>query len=203
MLLDGKLREACLRSPFDRMYRDVQRFIFNEPKKYVLTVPNSEVVRLQLPLEINGPLEEIIWCIRRKDVNVNNEWNNYSNRLESEYNPIFRPFQSMLVHGSLQVNGLSILEADGDYFRREIAKHHRGGIIAYNSFVYGYTFAQEPGRQDPTGWMNASRSSDIRLRLDIRPPGGSEDLEFEVLVYCISLNWVRFENGIVNKVFSS
>jgi hypothetical protein len=37
----------------------------------------------------------------------------------------------------------------------------------------------------------------------VSPPRGTEDLEFEVLVYCISMNWLRFENGLVNKIFSS
>jgi hypothetical protein len=46
--------------------------------------------------------------------------------------------------------------------------------------------------------MNASRSTDVRLRIDV-----NEEAEFEVLVYSIALNWVRFENGIANKLFSS
>jgi hypothetical protein len=202
-LLDGKLRQACLRVPFDRLFREVQIFKFTEPIKYIDTVTSNDTVRLQLPIEVNGPVEEILWFIRRKAVSLNNEWNNYSNRIESEYNSIYRPFESMLVYGRIQVNGSPLIEAEGDYFRRDAAKRHRGGIVAYDNFAYGYCFAQSPGLQNPSGWINASRTSDVRLRLDIRPPGGSQDLEFEVAVYSISLNWVRFENGIANKVFSS
>jgi hypothetical protein len=109
----------------------------------------------------------------------------------------------MLQHAVLQVDGTSLIDATGDYFRRDVAKRHKGGIVAYNSFLYGYSFAQNPGLQNPSGWMNASRSSDVRLRLDIRPPEGNQTLEFEVVVYSIAFNWVRFENGIANKVFSS
>jgi hypothetical protein len=144
-----------------------------------------------------------VWFIRRKAVSINNEWLNYSNRIESEYNPIFRPFESMLVEATLQVNGITLVQQDGEFFRRQVAQRHRGGIVAYNNFVYGYSFAETPGRQNPTGWMNASRSSDVRLRMDIRPPGGSEDLEFEVVVFALTINWVRFQDGIANKVFSS
>jgi hypothetical protein len=166
-------------------------------------------VRLVLPLEVNGPVEEIIWFIRRKAVSVNNEWTNYSNTIEVEYDgtltspPVFYPLQSMLVSATLQVNGIQLIQAEGDFFRRETANQHRGGIVAYSSFIYGYVFSQTPGLQNPGGWMNSSRSTDVRLRVDIRPPGGAEDLEFEIAVYCISLNWVRFENGIANRVFSS
>lgn len=202
-LVEGKLRHALLKAPFERMYRELQTFRFSEPKKYIATIPSSGIVSLQLPVEVNGPIEEFIWFIRRKAVSVNNEWNNYSNRLESEWDATFRPFQSMLVGASIQVNGMTIVQQDGDYFRRQISKRHRGGIVAYNQFIYGYCFSQTPGRQNPGGWMNASRSTDVRLRMDIRPPGGSEDLEFEVVVFSLAINWVRFENGIANKVFSS
>lgn len=203
MLVDGKLRHALLKAPFERMYRDVATFRFAEPKKYTINTPSAGVVRLQLPVEINGPLEQLIWFIRRKAVNVNNEWTNYSNCIESEYNEMFRPFESMLVEANLQVNGMSIVQQNGEFFRTQVAQRHRGGIVAYNNFVYGYSFAETPGRQNPTGWMNASRTSDIRLRMDIRPPGGSEDLEFEVVVFALTMNWVRFENSIANKVFST
>jgi hypothetical protein len=203
VLVDGKLRQAMLHSPFDRLYRDVQTFRFDEPKKYVVNTPSQGVVSLQLPLEVNGPIEEFIWFVRRKAVSVNNEWTNLSNRLESEYNAVFRPFESMLVGATLQVNGIELIQADGEFFRKQAAKRHKGGIVAYNNFVYGYAFSQTPGQQNPGGWMNASRSQDVRLRVDVRPPGGAEDLEFEVVVFSIALNWVRFQNGIANRVFSS
>ena len=201
MLTDGKLRTALLKAPFERVFREVQSFRFSEPKKYVVN-SGAGMVRLQLPLEVNGPLEEIIWIVRRKAVSLNNEWTNYSNTLESEWTS-YMPGQSMLDYASIQVNGMPMIEANGDFFRRNIAKAHKGGITSYNSFLYGYTFASSPGQHNPSGWINTSRSSDVRLRIDVHPPGGGEDLEFEVLVYCVALNWVRFENGIANKLFSS
>jgi len=201
MLTDGKLRTALLKAPFERIFREVQSFRFSEPKKYVVN-SGGGIVYLQLPIEVNGPLEEIIWVIRRKAVSLNNEWTNYSSALESEWT-MYAPGESMLHYGAIQVNGMTMIEAHGDYFRRNIAKAHKGGITSYNSFLYGYTFANSPGEHNPSGWINTSRSSDVRLRIDVQPPNGAEDLEFEVLVYCIGVNWVRFENGIANKLFSS
>ena len=29
-----------------------------------------------------------------------------------------------------------------------------------------------PGKHDPSGWFNASRANDVRLRLRLSPPGG-------------------------------
>ena len=213
MVVEGKLRKAMIHAPFERMYRELQTFRFTEPKKYVVNTPASGTVRLQFPIEVNGPVEEFIWFIRRKGVAVNNEWTNYSNRLESEIfapnSDIYYPLQSMLVSATIQVNGITLIEAEGEHFRRQIAKRHRGGIVAYNSFVYGYSFAQNPGQQNPSGWMNASRTTDVRIRMDIRPPPPDAnetdgiDMEFEVCIFSLAMNWVRFENGIVNKVFSS
>ena len=201
MLTDGKLRNALLKAPFERIFREIQFFQFSEPKKYVVN-SGGNFVSLQLPLEVNGPLEEIIWVIRRKAVGLNNEWTNYSNRLESEWS-LNTPGESMLQRATIQVNGMSMIESTGEFFRRRIAKAHKGGITSYNSFLYGYTFSNLSGEHNPSGWINASRSSDVRLRIDVQPPGGSEDLEFEVLVYCVTINWIRFENGIANKLFSS
>lgn len=202
MVVDGKLRNALLHAPFDRLQRDLHTFRFDEPKKQVVNTPSNGTVRLQLPLEINGPIEEILWFVRRKAVSINNEWTNQSNRLWFEIDSQ-NPPQSMLVAANLQVNGISLVEQDGEFFRREAAKRHRGGIASQSNFVQGQTFAQNPARQNPSGWMNASRSQDVRLRVDIKPPGGSEDLEFEVVVFVLNLNWVRFQNGIANVVFSS
>lgn len=197
VLTDGKLRNALLKAPFEKLFREVQKFDFSEPKKYVVNSGNG-LVKLQLPLEVNGPLEEIIWIIRRKAVAVNNEWTNYSNTLESETGS----YGSMLKYAALQVNGIPFIEADGNYYRRNLAKKYKGGILAYNSLIYGYSFANKPGH-NPSGWINTSRSADVRLRIDVEPPNGQEDLEFEVAVYCLGMNWVRFENGLANKLFSS
>jgi hypothetical protein len=206
IMTDGKLRTALLRAPFDRLYREVSAFMFDEPKKYVVNTGVGGTVSLQLPLEINNPVEEILWIVRRKAVSLNNEWTNYSSVIESEYNLQYNPFQSMLINASIQVNGENFVEGNERYFRREIAQAHRGGIVPYNQFVYGYSFAKRPGKQDPTGWFNASRATDVRLRLQVSPPTAltnSDDLAFEVFVWVIGMNWVRFENGIANRVFSS
>ena len=96
------------------------------------------------------------------------------------------------------------MEAEGDYFRAHIAEKHRGGITAFNNFLYGYSLARHPGEHQPSGALNASRMNTFRLILEIASPqtptGGTD--EWEVVVYCMGLNWVRFENGIVNRIFS-
>lgn len=198
-IVDGNVRSAMLRQPFETMYREVQTFYFSEPLRYVLSRSTTEhTVRIQLPLEANHPIEEILWFIRRKDVNINNEWTNYSAVLEKDYDPIYNPLTSMLLTAKVQANGIDLVEAEEGYFRHLIAKHHKGGITAYNRFIYGYPIAKHPSLHQPSGTLNASRLQTLRLTLDIQAP---QNVEWEVKVYCIGLNWLRFQNGIANRMF--
>jgi len=204
-MLDGSVRTAMLRQPFEIMHRVVQTFFFEEPLKYVVAKTTSDdVIRVQLPLEANHPIEEIVWFIRRKDVRNNNEWTNFSSVLNYQINTTFNPRQSMLVSAKVQANGIDLIEAEGEYFRQQIARHHRGGIVAYNAFLYGYPIARSPGDvHQPSGSINASRLQSLRLTLDVRPPQGpSGAVAWEVKVFCMSMNWLRFQNGICNKMFT-
>lgn len=200
-MLDGSVRRSMIEKPFEVMYREVQTFFFDEPLKYTIAKSgSSDTVSIQLPLEANHPVEEILWFIRRVDVRGNNEWTNYSNVLESEYDPIFNPKEPLLVSARIQANGIDLVHAEEQYFRNLAGLHHRGGIVSYNKFVYGYPIARHPGDQhQPSGTMNASRLHSLRLTLDVKSP--SNGSAWEVKVFCIGINWLRFQNGIANRMF--
>jgi hypothetical protein len=205
-MLDGSVRTAMIRDPFEIMHRHIQTFYFEEPLKYVVAKSSAEnVIRIQLPLEANHPIEEMFWFIRRKDVLNNNEWTNWSSVLNKDYNETFNPRQSMMVSGIIQANGITIVEAEEQFYRQVIARHHRGGIVSYNQFLYGYPFAKWPGDiHQPTGSINASRLQNLRLTLDIRPPQNPDGsaAAWDVKVFCVDLNWLRFQNGICNRMFT-
>lgn len=198
-LVDGEFRSHLLRKPFEMIHREVQTFSFDEPKKYSISKGTGDTIHVQLPLEANHPIEEIIWIVRRKDVAVNNEWTNYSDTVEADWSDSTRFLtKPLLVGASLQVNGLTMIDSDEQYFRQQIARKHRGGFAAYSQYIYGISFAERPGDHQPTGSINASRANSIRLNLEVNAPKG---VEWEVKVYCIALNWMRFENGLANAVF--
>ena len=57
-----------------------------------------------------------------------------------------------------------------------------------------------------------SRATSVQLRLTVRAPkratvegdfDESVRADWEVHAYCVGLNWLRFENGIANRIFSS
>ena len=195
-MIDGKVRDAMLNQPFEILHRQVQTFTFSEPMKYAIGKGSGDTVKIQLPLEANHPLEEIIWFIRRKDCADNNEWTNYSSVLERQYDAEYNPFDSLLVSATLQVNGITLCEAEGDYYRDLIARTHKGGYVSWSHFIYGYPFARHPGEHQPSGTLNASRVQNLRLTLEIKT-----SCEWEVKVFCIGLNWLRLQNGIANLLF--
>ncbi len=203
VVVDGLFRSALLRKPFDRLYRDVQQFVFDEPKKYTSIVSTGTHVNVQFPLECNGPIEEILWFVRRKAVSVANEWTNFNAVLQKDYDPVFQPMAPLLVSAAIQIDGITVVDEPEVYYRHHIGKAHKGGIVPYRAFVYGYSFARSPGEHNPSGWFNASRTSDVRMRLSVQPPGGGADTEWEIVVFTIGMNWVRFENGIANRVYNS
>ena len=199
-VLEGELRQGLLRKPFEMLHRELQTFSFDEPLKYTVNKRKDTIV-VQLPLEPNHPVEEMVWFIRRKGTGINNEWTNFSDKLEQEWTGANFRTNPMLVSARVQVNGILLVEADEQYFRQHIASKHKGGYVPYEKYIYGLSFAEAPGGHEPTGSINTSRANSVRLTLEVRPLQGLLDSEWEVKVFCMAINWMRYENGLANAVF--
>lgn len=199
---DGEMRKRILRDSFDSLIRTAQTFTFSEPLKYIINKSTADTIQIQLPLEVNHPMEEILWFVRRKATANNNEWTNYSAIITPEYDPIYNPRMPLLKSARIQFNGIELIQADEIWFRQHISQAHKGGIAAFNSYIYGYSFANKPGDHQPSGTANASRLQTVRLTLDITPPGGSYELDWEIKVFVTRLEWLRFQNGLANRVFA-
>jgi len=215
-LINGSLREKYLHRPFEQAVKLVQIFNFEEPLKYLVSKPNpnSDTVEIQLPLELNHPTVEILWAFRRKAVLVNNEWSNFTPAIGLQASPT-KVFPDWLDWAKIRLNGSELISAEGNWFREHIASKHRGGINSYGAYIYGYSFAMYPDEHQPSGTANMSRTTSITLNLRVKQPiqtnlaGLPTPCEFdpitvggwEVFVYAIHYNWLRFENGICNKLF--
>jgi hypothetical protein len=214
-LLDNDVRQAYIRKPFEVMYRELSPFPFSQPLKYAVAMTNASAdsVRVQLPIEPNHPVEEILWVIRRKAQVINNDWFNYWAYTEAQLsaNPNLIPFEP-LVEATIWINGKSFVQQPGQWFRQQAARRHQGGIVAYNSFIYGFSFAKNPGDYEPSGSANLSRAQSVRLDLTVKvppaaivPSGFDQDISqtWEVFVYTLGINWLRFENGMCGRLFST
>jgi hypothetical protein len=200
-LVDGSLRDKFLRNPFEQLVKLVQPFHFDEPLKYLVNKSVTDRVDIQLPLELNHPVVELLWVFRRKAVQEYNEWGNFSPMLSLEATKD-QIYPAWLHSATLRINGSEIISAEGDWFREHIANHHGGGIISYQSSIYGYSFSREPESHQPSGSMNSSRANSVTLTLSVRTPFASNN-GWEVFVYAIHYNWLRFENGMGHRMFSS
>ena len=199
---DGSIRNKILRNPFEILTRNVTTFHFAEPLKYAVNKTTLDTIQVLLPLELNHPVEEIIWFVRRKSVENNNEWTNYSAVTSYEYDATYNPTKPLLHSATIQCNGVDIVRAEEQWFRQHISLRHKGGIAAYENFIYGYSFSSTPGRHQPAGTANASRLQSIRLGLNIVPPGGGLEQDWEVKVFVLAIQWLRFQDGLTNKMYT-
>jgi len=199
---DGKIRQKILRDPFEILVRTCQTFSFDEPLKYATNKNSNDTIQVQLPLEVNHPMEEIIWFVRRKATANNNEYTNYSSVISAEYDPIYNTRKPLLHSAAIQFNGIELIASDEQWFRQHIALSHKGGAAAYDSYIYGYSFAKNPGEHQPSGTANASRLQTVRLTLDVRPPSGEFEKDWEVKIFVITLEWIRFQDGMANRMFT-
>ena len=214
VLLSDGLRKMFLQKPFEQMMKFVQIFSFEEPLKYLVSKPNAAADRvdIQLPLELNHPVTELIWVFRRKGVRINNEWGNFTVGLERE-SSASKVYPAWLDHATIRLNGQELISAEGDWFREHIASVHKSGIVSYRGNIYGYSFARQPEKHVPSGTGNMSRTTSVALTLRVRTPITTPlpaDAQFdpdvvegwEVFVFAVHYNWLRFQNGLCSRLFT-
>ena len=200
--LEGEMRDAYIQKIHQTLIEPVINISFTEPLKYAINTGSSDTITVSLPLEAaNGPVREVIWFLRRKAVSKFNSWTNYGAYLEDEVDPIYRPQRSLLTKAVLRVGSVVWADQNERWWRARGALAHSGGSVLFGSYIYAYSFAQHPEHFGPTGSINASRA-ELRLDLTIQPPDGVEDKEWEVQVFIISHNWIRFQNGMAERLFA-
>ena len=104
------------------------------------------------------------------------------------------------MHAQLQVGTAVWVDQDERWWRQRGGLTERGGIRVSGSYLYAYSFATRPDLWEPSGSIDVDRV-DVRLQLEVRPPGGIEDGEWEVVVFSVAHNWLRFQEGLAGLVF--
>ena len=173
---------------------------FSEPLTYVSGVQGLNTIKITLPLEINGATRQLLWFLRRKAVTEFNSWTNYSAVLENERDLVWNPLAPLLVHAQLQVGTAIWVDQEESWWRQRGGLKERGGIRTLGSYIYAYSFGNRPDLWRPTGSIDVDRV-DVRLLLEVKPPGGITDGEWEVVVFSVAQNWVRFQKGLAGLVF--
>ena len=148
---------------------------------------------MNFPLrEFNGPIREICFFLRRKTVWRFNEWTNYGALAEDA---IMVPQQPILVSAKLMVGNAVWRDETENWWRLEYGLEHRGGVRLTDGFVYGFVLGTLSEELQPSGTVNASRA-DMRLTLTMQAPS-----DWDVHVFGIGLNWMRFVKGLAVPLF--
>jgi hypothetical protein len=222
---EDPLRNAYMRQPLELMYDQVTHMVFDVSDKLAQSRASGgdDTVSMQLRLtELNGPIREICWFLRRKAVWQYNEWTNYGTLLEDglmetvdeTYDGVKMVLPvPLLRRARLLIDNAVWRDEEEQWWRQEYGLAHRGGIRAARGLVYGMIFGD--GREwlaedlQPAGTINSSKV-EMRLDLDIVPPlpapsecgpEGSPDNGWEVHVFASGLNWMRFVSGLVGPLF--
>lgn len=194
---EDPLRSRYLRSPLELMYEPVTYAHFDLPE----SVAGNTTATVNFPLrEFNGPIREICFFLRRKTVWRFNEWTNYGALAEDDYYPQYQgavtvPQQPILVSAKLMVGNAVWRDETENWWRLEYGLAHRGGVRLTGGFVYGFVLGTLSEELQPSGTVNASRA-DMRLTLTMQAAS-----DWDVHVFGIGLNWMRFVKGLAVPLF--
>lgn len=199
--IDGSIRQAFRDQPHELLMHTVTEIPFSEPLKYTVGIPNGDIIQIGLPLTAaNGPVRQLFWFVRRKAAGETRaDWTNYSAVLEGEEDAVFRPKRPLLRRAQLLVGTAVWADEEEAWWRTTGALPLDGGIRVSGNYLYAYNFTEKPNSWEPGGSLNASRV-DMRLNLEVQQPVGG-DKEWEVVVFVVSTNWMRFQNGLANQLF--
>jgi len=202
--LDDTLRTAY-QAPHEVLIEQVTTMNFAEPLKYSISVPSTSSILVGLPLSaLNNPLRRLFFFLRRKAVFRYNEWTNFGSRLEDEVDPIYSPQKPILRHAKLLVGTVILADQPERWWRYTGSVELPGSANLFSSYVYSIAFDGDTDTFSPQGGtLNASRT-DIRLDLEVEPPKSAVGIttEWEVVVFGVGYNWLRFQNGIANLMFT-
>jgi hypothetical protein len=203
--LDEPYRSTILREPQEIMYEPITHIRYDIPEKLANVSPGSPVDMQLFLRELNGPIRELCWFIRKKDVWQFNEWTNYGILNEQELvvqnGGIQKP---LMISARLSVGNAIWYEEPEQWWRTEYAVAHRGGVRAAKGMLYGFVFGGDAEDFQPAATVNASRTT-LRLDLTIQAPAASTsacvETGWEVHVFATGLNWLRCMNGLMAPLF--
>jgi hypothetical protein len=201
--LDNPLRQAYIERPHEILIEKVTTMRFTEPLKYTISISSADKILIGLPLtDLNGPLRRLFFFIRRKAVYRFNEWSNFGTYMQDEIDPLWNPQKPLLRHATLRVGTVKLVDQPEKWWRYSGAIGLPGSAGLYNRYIYTLALDGDGNTFGPNGGTLNSSRTDMRLDLEIQPPASLLEKEWEVVVFGVTYNWLRFQNGIANLLFA-
>jgi len=149
-------------------------------------------------LLLQNPVKELIWVIKRNDLQDRNDWNNYTN-WSDENRPIDSIDKTILLNARLSFNGIDRIEEKNSSYFNLIQPYQHHSCSPKNG-IYVYSFSIEPEKFQPSGACNMSRINNIILYLQtIFNP----DIDFICTLYAVNYNVLRIMAGMGGIAFSN
>ncbi len=205
--IDTIQREKYVKYSHEVLYKQLYINTFSEPLQYATISTGTrynDTIQFMLPLEMNGPIQDITWILRRKAVVLNNDWTTFGPVLQIDYSTyntnIVDHFEDPIMDAKILLNGIELVKKSGEEFRK---LQPQSTVASANNWIYSYSLTP--------GHINTSKIQSIQLALTIKNTlplpsyinknGFGELNGWEVFVFTDAINWLRFENKIVGRVF--
>jgi len=156
-------------------------------------------------LELQNPIKEIIWILRRRDARHYNDWANYTASQPADSS------KPILNTAKFVWNGLDRIDfKSGNYFNLlQPYTYHTG---TPRQGIYAYSFALYPEKVQPSGSFNSTMVQTIQIQLttnnftpstnQIITTNAQLDNSYNLTVYVISYNVFKIIGGKGQMTFS-
>ena len=196
----------------DYIYLDVEerrRFVSStheyliEQIQYTAPIPVAPGgTAVTLRLEFNHPIRELLWFIKRSQMDTYHDYYNFSSTsiLETGVR------KDLMADAVIQLDGYDRFDRrDAGYFRLVQPYYHHTTVPA-NLFIYNYCFALRPEELQPSGSLNASRIDNFVLQMNLVPDAvsGNPPARGNAItrVYATNHNVLRIVNGFGGLLFT-
>ena len=167
----------------------------------------------KINMTLYNPVKEIIWVLKRSDVNKYNQWFNYTNNIISDNKTLVDdichnnkskvksrdPIQpkNILKKAKISFNGI-----DRFNYKNNIFLNYLQSYLYHTSCIdgiYMFSFSLEPEKFQPSGCVNMSMINDVSLEFQTSVPPVDPEIK-SVLSDCSSTD---SDNKIVSKIRNS
>ena len=172
-----------------------RKYFAYKPLEYLIE-QTTRIERISLEqnnmieLILQNPIKEIIWFCRRNDINLNNNWFDFTDTRSTK----------ILKTAKIMFNGIDrIDEKESEYFNwLQPFQHHTG---TGKQGLYCYSFSLYPEEYQPSGSVNASRINKIQFFLKLRKTMDSS-YKYDVVFYVINYNILKVMSGIASVAYA-
>lgn len=164
-------------------------------------------------LTLQNPVKEIIWVLKRNDVDQHNRWFEY---IDYDYEDVreylddndecncenYTREKEILKNAKFIFNGIDRFEEkDSAYFN--LVQPYQHHTVIPKAGIYVYSFSLFPERFQPSGACNMSRINKIQLQTERCAIPTGKTYKYDMFVYVVNYNFLRVTAGLAGLAFSS